>query len=560
MKITLSTFGGIVPRKPEHRHEETEARLAHNCKLRNGILEAWREPCPYKDVPASARSLYMYGCCLYTWDEVVEVAEVSPDWQRLYVTGADSKIQVLLRTSCCDMDTYYLGVPQPMDPPYISAEEACVREADYRNYVYTYVNQWGEESAPSPASNMLLVADGATVTVTNIALPSDGYGIVSANIYRSATGFRDVNAKQQNPLTDYLYVDTVYFPNTSYVDKVLTDSLGMVLDTNEVVAPPEGLRNVTAIESLVRLAGSVANRVYLSENLQPYSWPIKYQLTLDSSVIHMKSLDQKLYVTTSTNPYVIDVSGCDDTKCTPVADVGVPLPDISCGHYNSAIMTPFGMIYSCPLGVVLINAAAKWSLLTAKWFSEDDWKQMAPDTARFEFWDGCLFIITDRASFILDIDGDPHGDVKGGELTTISDSPIALQHTNTGQLMLMQDGKVSLWNQGQEYRPYEWESRELTSPEHTIYTSKNYATRPADDASLGCLFSPAALRVRSVLTHVSLINPRDKVVYERNISDGKTVRLPKVGRHMYYRLKFTGTEPVEYADMGTAIITTTKGA
>lgn len=561
MKITLSSFGGIVPRAPEHRLAEVQARLAHNCKLRNGILEAWREPCFYKDVPASARSLYMYGCCLYTWDNVVTVAEVSPDYARVFVAGNTEKPQVMVRSSCCDMDTYYLGVPQPTDPPHASCEEACVREADFRNYVYTYINKWGEESAPSPASNTVLTADGVPVSVTNIALPPDGYGIVGANIYRAVTGFREVNAKQQTPLTDYVFIDTIYFPTTTYTDTVTMDSVGMILDTGEVCLPPDGLQNITSIESTVRLAGSVANRIYMTENFQPYNWPVKYQLTLDSGIVHMKNFDQRLFVSTSTTPYVIDVSSCDDTKCMPVEDVGVPLPDISCGHYNSAIMTPFGMVYSSPLGAVLINAAAKWTLLTAKWFSEDDWKQMAPDTARFEYWEGYLFIVTDRASFLLDIDGDPYGDAKLGELSTISDAPIAMHRTNTGQLLLLQNGKVTIWNQGAEYRPYEWESRELTSPDHTITSpGKNYLMPPTDDSTIGCQFSPAALRVRSVLTHVSLINPRDKVVYERNISDGRTVRLPKVGRHMFYRLKFQGTEPVEYADMGTAVITTTKGA
>ena len=73
---------------------------------------------------------------------------------------------------------------------------------DARAYVYTYVNKWGEESAPSPPSNIIRVADGATVTVSGIPAPPFGYGITEVNIYRATTGFRPADGKVQTPLTE----------------------------------------------------------------------------------------------------------------------------------------------------------------------------------------------------------------------------------------------------------------------------------------------------------------------------------------------------------------------
>lgn len=541
MQTAITQFGGIVPRTPEHSLAVTQATLALNVNLRRGQLEPWRELCKYKDVPSTAVSLYMYGHCLYTWDNVVSVAELSPEWQRLYITGNSDIPQVMVRGSCCGMTYYRLGVPTPPVPPHASAQEMCGRASDTRSYVYTWVNQWGEESAPSPASNLVMVADGTSVSVTGISLPPDGYGIVSANLYRSSTGFRPVDGKTQTPLTDYLFVATIYFPSVSYTDTVLTKKLGMPLDTVDVTPPPDRLQNITAVEGVIRLAGSVANRVYLSENFQPYNWPVKYELTLDSSIIHMKCLDQKLYVTTSTTPYIIDVSSCDDTKCTPVTDIGRPLPDISCGHYNSAIITPFGLIYSSDPGVILIDPSARWHILTSKWLTAEQWHQLAPETARFEYWNGYLFIVTDETSFILDIDGDPYGDVRGMELSNISDAPIAMQATNTGQLMFLQDSAVWFWDKSDTFRPFEWKSRELYSPGTETINKRSF-------------YSPAALRLRSVQTFVRVEDDHGHTVYERTISGDKPVRLPKCGRHLSYRLYFTGTETVEFAELGTAII------
>ena len=516
MQTAITQFGGIVPRTPEHSLAVTQATLALNVNLRRGQLEPWRELCKYKDVPSTAVSLYMYGHCLYTWDSVVSVAELSPEWQRLYITGNSDSPQVMVRGSCCDMTYYRLGVPTPPVPPHASAQEMCGRASDTRSYVYTWVNQWGEESAPSPASNLVMVADGTSVSVTGISLPPDGYGIVSANLYRSSTGFRPVDGKTQTPLTDYLFVATIYFPSVSYTDTVLTKKLGMPLDTVDVTPPPDRLQNITAVEGVIRLAGSVANRVYLSENFQPYNWPVKYELTLDSSVIHMKCLDQKLYVTTSTTPYIIDVSSCDDTKCTPVTDIGRPLPDISCGHYNSAIITPFGLIYSSDPGVILIDPSARWHILTSKWLTAEQWHQLAPETARFEYWNGYLFIVTDETRFILDIDGDPYGDVRGMELSNISDAPVAMQATNTGQLMFLQDSAVWFWDKSDTFRPFEWKSRELYSPGTETINKRSF-------------YSPAALRLRSVQTFVRVEDDHGHTVYERTISGDKPVRLPKCG-------------------------------
>ncbi|WP_442975482.1 hypothetical protein, partial [Salmonella enterica] len=59
------------------------------------------------------------------------------------------------------------------------------------SYVYTYANDLGEESAPSPASATILRPDGVSVTVTSFDdVPSglDEYAIQTKRIYRAVTG------------------------------------------------------------------------------------------------------------------------------------------------------------------------------------------------------------------------------------------------------------------------------------------------------------------------------------------------------------------------------------
>lgn len=554
MRVTISSFGGITPRLSAHSLSSISASIAHDVKLRNGRLEAWRERCEYAQVGATDLTFYIYGCCPLSWNTIVYATEVSPEWGRLYLTGRAAQPEFLTVDCHCEPTYQLLGVPAPTTPPVISGQENCSRASDARAYVYTYVNQYGEESAPSPVSNILTVEDGEPVLVRNIALPPDGYGITHARIYRATSGFRNADGKQQRQTTAFLYVDTIEFPTTTYTDTVLMLYVTEALETEKVRMPPNGLTNLTSIEGVVRLAGTTKNTVHMTEQFQLHNWPVKYDLTLDSTIVHMGCLDQKLFVTTDTTPYVIDVSSCEDVKCTPVLDVGIHLPDISCGYASSFVMTQHGMIYSSPIGLILIDPSAKHYILTAKWFSEDDWQQLQPDTVRLAYWEGFLFCITDSVSFMLNIDGVPYADMTGAELVTISDKPVDIRTNSVGKLFMLESGAITIWNTGTELREFLWVSRELTGGQH-----EPSGQIPSAEAPLGCAWSPSSAKIRTKDTEFTLIVPPDDV-FTRKVVSEKPFRLPRVGRHMFYKVRLRGKYPVEFLTMGTAYFTVNQGA
>lgn len=566
MNVVFNSFGGIVPRAANHEFGYKTALIAHDIKLRNGIIEPWRETqCIAHFEEDGMETFHMHGCCPIAWKEVVSVAEVSPDWDRFFISGRTAGLESVVVSGsspshCCP--TYYkLGVPSSPVRPAVSGSEACDRDADVRSYVYTYINQWYEESAPSPASSTIRPLDGSPVTVYNIAAAPTGYNIIGVNIYRSATGFRVADGKQQEMATDFLYVDTILYdgdPKTlSYTDTKKLVDLGPVLETENVRMPPSCLTNLCSIEGVVRLAATVGNKVCLSENLQPHNWPVKYELTLDSNIRHMGCTGQKLIVTTDTTPYLIDVSGCDDTKCTPVLDLQRPLPDVGCGHAASAIMTPHGFVYTSPIGAILIEPTGKWHVLTARWFSEDDWRKIQPTTIRYGYYQGFLFIISDAVSFLLDIDGDPYGDMTDNELVTISDRPLDLKTSANGKMLFLDDNRVKVWNESDDYRPYVWVSRELTGgPNDHVQLTNGKSQRKVP---LGNIWSPASAKIRTEGVKFQLDTPHG-TVFERYVASEEPFRLPKLGRHMWYRIRLEGTGTVEFAELGTAHFTVNIGA
>lgn len=556
MRAVLSHFGGIVPRLADHMLAPTQATIAHDVLLRDGILQAWREPCEFAQTVANAKSFHLHGCCVYSWTEQVQVAELSPDWKRMYLTGREcGGLEMAVTNEKCEIEYLKPGVPAPPTAPSAAGYEQCSREADVRSYVYTWVNQWGEESAPSPPSNTVRVDDGSTVIVSGFAEPPEGFGIMAVNIYRAATGFRVMDGKIQKPLTDYFYVTTVPLPIEYYEDKLEAMYLGAVLETQYDRPPPDNLKGVIAIGDQIRLAAFNRNRLYFSEAHQPYNWPAKYELTFDYNIIHIGALDQRVFVTTEGTPYIVDVSSCDDTVCTPVTSVDVPLADIGRGHYHAAIMTHHGMFYPTQIGLVLLQPNGQWHIVTSRWFGEREWRKIKPDTIRLAYWEGFLFFATDMATFMLDIDGDPYGNARGSELVTLSDSPVDMVRSETGRLLFLQNDKIWVWDAGAKRRPYIWQSRQITQGGDAVGDSQ----LEADDPAFSCHWWPTVVKAGGNV-NFSLLDGHGHVFYERPLlGRDKWRRLPRNGRHTAYQIKLTGVEPLDYINLGTMIFGVNHG-
>lgn len=534
----INTFGGIFPRTAWHTLPENAATVAHDVKLRNGKLEAWRERESIAMAVADATTLVAKGCCYLTWKECVTVADYLPDYGRLYITGRISQPEVMT-LSDCESTYYYLGVPGPVTAPTVSGVETYGRDCSARSYVYTYINIFGEESAPSPPSQQLTIKDGGVVNISGVALPPDGYGIESVNIYRTGTAHRVGDEKEQDPLTDYFWIGEIFLPVTDYTDTLLEKFNGHALTTREFRLPPKSLRHIRHVVGTGVLAGVTTNQVHFSTNLLPYNWPAEYDLTLPYNIVNMVTVDQYAIVSTDSYPYVISAApDCEPRQCRSVLDADIPLPDISCGYPNSAIATPFGMVYSSKDGLVLVSPNAKFQILTSNWFSTDDWIKLRPDTVRLAYWRGYVICVTDVLSFMLEIDGGTYDDFQLGSLTTISDMPIDMWTTTNGELLMLEGQLVYQWNAGKALRSYIWESREL---------------------SFGGAATPTTAKVRTNNIMFRLLTPIENLYYERQVMDETPFRLSRLGRHLNYRVGLYGTGTVEFVDLGMMNTTINRG-
>ncbi len=532
--LDITSFGGITPRAPWHTLQQTSATVAHNVKLRNGKIEAWRERKAVGLGVSDAKTLFVHGCCFYTWAECVDVTSYVTDWGRLFLVGRVEYPETAVMEKDCGLTYYRLGVPAPAAAPIATSTHTEETDRDFseRTYFYTYVNIFGEESAPSPVSNSILAQDGVTVNVTNMVPPPDGYGITEIHLYRTATPFQSPEQKEQEMKTDFLKVVELDANTSSYDDAIQEKSLGSVNNTREVRVPPDDLRTIDYVNGTGVLVGTTVNKVHFTKPYQPHNWPAEYDMTLPNNIINMVTVGSSVMITTDGPAWVLDGTyNCKPRQCRSADDVDVQLPDISCGYSNSAIATPFGMVYSSKDGLVLVQANAQYRILTAPWFSTDDWIKLRPDTVRLAYWRGYIICVTDAISFMLEIDGNTYQDMQIGSLVTISDQPIDMQVTSSGELLMMDPGSVIYqWNAGSSLREYIWESRELT----------------ADGR-----FTPTTAKIRTDGTTFRLLSIYSDSYYERFVHDEEPFRLQRLGRHVNWRVGFYGTGTVEYAKFGT---------
>lgn len=239
------------------------------------------------------------------------------------------------------------------------------------SYVYTFVNDIGEESAPSPASATILRPDGLTVTVsTPVAVPSGidaAYAITSKRIYRAATG---------NTGTQFLFVAEIPLATATY-DDVLTDAqLGEVLESTGWDLPPDDLEGILALPNGI-MVGFRRNQLCLSAQNRPHAWPPLYRLNTDTDIVGIANVDNTVVIGTESFVYV--ATG-NDPATYSMSKFEVPYAAVS--KRGFAYLTGIGVVFPGTDGLMAVQGVGQVRNLTDGVFTLRQWKALDPTTIR----------------------------------------------------------------------------------------------------------------------------------------------------------------------------------
>jgi hypothetical protein len=260
-------------------------------------------------------------------------------------------------------------------------------DVESRVYVYTWVSDLGEESAPSPASAIVTIPTDGDVTLSAFGVPpAVQQNITNVRIYRANTGTQ---------VTEFQFVTEEAVPFTSFIDQVADIDLGEVLQTESWEIPPAAMEGITTLPNGV-MAGFTDKTLYFSEPYFPHAWPPEYQLAVDHDIIGLGVLPQGVLVLTTGTPYMV---------------VGVHPRAFALRHFEfaqsctskkSIINTRDSIIYSSPDGLVRIGSGG-FKVITEEYFTKREWNILLDPTEIDGNWhDNRYFGFHSGGGFVYD--------------------------------------------------------------------------------------------------------------------------------------------------------------
>jgi hypothetical protein len=376
-----------------------------------------------------------------------------PDWptnlsvstNQGFISSVATAIQEMV-SSANAIEQYYVAqkdaLPTNFDNLYdelaISAKLplAVDRVVDSRYYVYTYVTDRGEESAPSPVSDLVEGDQNDTVSLSLTSPPTGRY-ISKWRIYRSNTGASD---------SAFQFLAEGVITTLTRTDTAKSSDLQEVISSLTWAEPPSNLQGLTGMPNGV-MAGFFGNTVAFCEPYIPYAWPVVYQISTEHPIVAMASFGQTLVVGTRGSPYYI--SGADSASMSAVKMDSRQ----SCVSARSMISVDGGVIYASPDGLCLASGQGI-QVITQGIYTREDWQALNPSSLFCAFHDGVVYFHgSTGVTYSLNISTGKLSVVSIGAPTTlyvdnITDKIYAASGANVVSLFTNTTKRTGTWKSG----------------------------------------------------------------------------------------------------------------
>ena len=451
MLISLEQFAGLVPKASDRQLPANHASVADNTQLYSGEVRGLRDPQLVKDLTAE---IFTVRRAYRLEDGSTSIADVAGDWvpfdeaevnfvrgalkndsfDRYYASGGTLDPQVDTRANwAAGGGGVDLGVPAPtVAPTVVAPASGSVDET--RAYVYTFINIWGEESAPSPAS----APDTGDITGTwelsamQVAYPIGGThaAIDKTRIYRTITGTNSVN---------YRLVAEIDPSPAAYSDNESVDvvSLNESLPSNTWDLPPAGLQGIVNMANGI-MAGFIGRDIYFSEPYRPHTFPVSYIISTENDIVGLGVYQSGIVVCTSSNPYVA-------TGSHPASVILTKLDDVEpCQSFRSIVNGLNGVTYASQNGMVLVNQQGAFNV-TQPLMTRNEWRdEYFPSTSVSASDGGRTLSFNTLSSGYLFSPEEPLGYMV--KLSGFADVTAVQTDQFTGEAYIIARDVVLLWN------------------------------------------------------------------------------------------------------------------
>lgn len=409
-----------------------------------------------------------------------------------------------------------------------------------RAYVYTWVNEYGEESSPSLPVLGAGNANGVW-NIANILDPTDttptGYpDYTKKYLYRTITG-----ASGQ---TTYYRVNEVALGTTTFADDgaIMTDAVlsnSLLLESLNWQPPPDELEGFIAMPNgfLIGFAGS---DIYMSDPYHFHAWPPQYKQATETPVVGLGLIGQTCVVCTQSYPTAITgvkPATCSFTKIT----TGEP-----CLSRGSIVSTPDGVVYASQNGLILVGPSGL-SNVTRQLITKEDWvRGYSPQFLRAcRYQNGYLALrdipdaaVNNSAFFI-----DPT-ELRVA-LTELSDFDAAVNVQVdfwSGEVFLIEAEAIHRWDPpSEDLMPVLWKSKEFQYQFEENFGC--YAVFWDQERASYVEYGEDILPIDETVRFI--VRANRQIVYDQEVPrNGKPVRLPSGFKHAIWQFELRSRAPI----------------
>lgn len=357
--IRLTGFAGEQPKIIARLLPPNYAQAAVNVRLDDGGLTPVRKSALVAALPDANRStVYRHGSDWLSWPGHVDAVPGPVAADRLYFTGDGvPKMRV-------DGDTYPLAVGAPAAALAVAIGGVGAGDVVTRIYAYTHVTSFGEESAPSPASDPIDWKPGNSVTLSSFGVVPGGREITKQRIYRSQTGQTGT----------YFYLIAERAASTGdFIDTVAVDAFAEPLPSADWDAPPDGLKGITGLPNGM-MAAFVDKTVYFCEPFRPHAWPEKYTMTTDYPIVGLGSVGTSLIVLTTGQPYLMQGQSPTAIQSTKLEE------NYPCINARGIVDMGYAVAFPTEEGLAAVFSDGRVVLVSGQLFSRYEWAELSPAT------------------------------------------------------------------------------------------------------------------------------------------------------------------------------------
>ncbi|HAI59819.1 MAG TPA: hypothetical protein DCM32_08080 [Xanthomonadaceae bacterium] len=433
MGISITRFGGMMPRRAAQLLPEGFATEAINCDIASGQIRPTMRIQLVSTPTVSGPWMSIYRAVegveqqWLAWSRDVDVLQLplAPTLERRWAWSGDGEPRHA-RFADLPNAPLALGIPRPQAELAVSHSGGS-GAAVTRVYVYTFLSRWKEESQDSPAlaasalvtgrvdgtwsisgmdaapansgtgtathaggvttftnsgNHWLRAGDEVTISATRVAVSE----VVTNSVFRvpgnfaGATSWSRVAPWNTTGMTRRLYRSAgssgrfqLVADNvgTSFSD-TLTDAQipGDELISSDWAPPPAGLRGLRAHPSGA-LVGFVGQTLCFSEPMQPHAWPPRFQRTLAHQIVGIEVYGTTVVVATEATPYLV-------TGSTPASisidQINEPWP---CLSKRGVVAVEDGVLYPSAHGLAHVSQRGG-VLWTQHLYEREGWRKLQP--------------------------------------------------------------------------------------------------------------------------------------------------------------------------------------